>query len=363
MNRGALFYHLGVVRRPGDNKSRDFGNALSARALTGKVACVRLLHCLLLFLATICTLTSVVPQAKADSLSLTKEEQAWIAENSDVSIGVVADNEPYSFYLNGNIMGWTIDVIDQISAMTGLDLNPRLGSWPEIYGQFRLGRLDVIADISETESRSPFIRFTAPYHLRRTVIFENVDHPLADPGDIAALKTKRIGIISDIYYADELRAAGIEPVGYATYRDLMAAVAFGWVDVALAAEMTGNFFVRENGFTNVASTDSVPLTAIALEDFRLGVLRESDENSRILFTILDKAIKALSDETLDDITERWLSYRTDRATATGPLRLLPEEQAFIEDAPPITIGFMTDYEPFSFLENGRGRALPLTSPS
>lgn len=292
----------------------------------------------------------------ADPIDLTDEERAYIAKNPVASIGLVADNEPYSFYLNGKIMGWSVDVLDAISAMTGLDFAVRLGSWPEIYGQFRRGGLDVIADISLTEEREPFIAFTEPYHLRRTILFENIDRPLGDLADLDALKQRQIGVIRDIYYASALEKAGFQLQEYATYRDLMAAVAFGWVDGALAAELTGNFFIRENGFTNVVAAGALPLTAVSLEDFRLGVLEQSGD-AAVLSSILQKAVLALPAETLDEITGRWLTYRTGRTMNAGLLRLLPEEQAFIEEAPPLSIGFIIDYQPFSYLENGRGQGL------
>ena len=292
----------------------------------------------------------------AEPIELTPEERAYIAANRTATIGLVADNEPYSFYLNGKIMGWSVDVLDAISEMTGLDFAVRLGSWPEIYGQFRRGGLDVIADISLTEERERFIAFTEPYHLRRTILFENVDRPLGELTDLEALKQRRIGVIRDIYYANALKDAGFQLQEYATYRDLMAAVAFGWVDGALAAELTGNFFIRENGFTNVTAAGALPLTAVSLEDFRLGVLNRPGDDA-ILASILQKAVLALPAETLDEITGRWLTYRTGRTMNAGLLRLLPEEQAFIEEAPTFSIGFIIDYQPFSYLENGRGQGL------
>ncbi|TNB48818.1 transporter substrate-binding domain-containing protein [Martelella lutilitoris] len=301
-------------------------------------------------------LLGAVPTAGAQDLELSADERAYIAARGPVSVGVVADNDPYSFYRNGNIMGWTVDLIGVIGTMTGLDFKLRMGSWSDVYGQFRAGGLDVIADISETEERSRFITFTDPYHLRRTVLYENVDQPFDRPLTLDQLKQKRIGIIRDIYYADALREIGVTPVTYATYRDLMAAVAFGWVDGVLAAEMTGNFFLRENGFTNVANAGTPPLTAVALEDFRLGVLsRDGSEDAAMLADILEKAITAMPTDTLDAITTRWLSYRSERSMSTGPLRLLPEEQAFVKGAPPLKIGFSLDYEPFSYLDNGRGK--------
>ena len=287
---------------------------------------------------------------------LTEAEQEWVAANPTVTVGVVADNEPYSFFRNGNNMGWTIDVLASIEAATGLTIVPRMGAWREIYGTFREGGLDAIADISLTEARAPFIAFTDAYHLRRTVVFQNVDHPLPTPIDVETLADKRVGVIKDIYYTPALTQAGIEPVMYDTYRDLMAALAFGWVDAVIAAEMTGNFFARENGFLNIAPVGPLALTGVTLEDFRLGILKvDGDSDRTMLHAILSKAVAALPTAELAAITERWLSYRDGRIMSAGPFRLLPEEQEFIANTPPLKIGFISDYEPFSFLDNGRGQ--------
>ncbi|WP_176085074.1 transporter substrate-binding domain-containing protein [Martelella sp. HB161492] len=301
---------------------------------------------------------AVPSEAKLDQAQFSGAERDWIAAQGVISIGVVADNEPYSFYRNGQIMGWTVDVIDRIAAISGLKFDIRMGSWPEIYRQFQLGSLDAIADISKTDDRNGFINFTDPYHLRRTVLFENVDHPISAAQNIETLRHNRIGVIKDIYYQPALKAAGIAPVEYASYRDLMAAVAFGWIDAALAPEMTANFFIRENGFTNVAADGSPDIAAVALEDFRLGVLKLPDDANRsMLSAVLDKSVAALTNADLSAITERWLSYRAGRPQRAGPLRLLPEEQSFIENAPPLKVGFISDYEPFSFLSGGRGQGL------
>lgn len=308
---------------------------------------------LLLCIAVALTLAGAPGAVAAE---LTEAERQWVEDHPDVTIGVVSDNEPYSFFRNGRTMGWTLDVLERVSAETGIRFIPRMGAWPEIYRTFRAGGLDAIADISMTRERLPFINFTDAYHQRRTVVFQNVDSPLPDPVDIASLADRRVGVIADIYYTDALRDAGIEPVPYSTYRDLMAALAFKWVDAAIAAEMTGNFFARENGFSNISVAGTLPLASAALEDFRLGTMKADGETDRaMLAAILAKGVGAVPTDELAAITARWLTYRSDRPPLGAPLRLLPEERNFIANTPPLTIGYMNDYEPFSFLADGRGQ--------
>ena len=73
--------------------------------------------------------------------------------------------------------------LSSTSAMTGLDFAVRLGSWPEIYGQFRRGGLDVLAQhIFGTACAGPFsatqiydeVRKAHAYHALSRETFEQV---------------------------------------------------------------------------------------------------------------------------------------------------------------------------------------------
>lgn len=286
--------------------------------------------------------------AAPTALDLTPEEQAWIEAHRDVRMGVVEDNAPYSFFRDGTFLGFSVDLIDRLEAMTGLRITVRMGSWARIYNEFSEGRLDAIEAISFTESRARSVLFTAPYYLRRTMVFHNLDQPLPELEGLGALEGKRIGIVRDIYYADNLARTGLDLVPFDGYRDLVAALAFGWIDAVLAPELTGKFFARENGYFNVAVAGPVPTTTVSLEDFRFGV----SSDSPILRDILDKALAAIPDADLNAMLEHWRAIRPGLTLTAGPLRLSSEEQAFVAGTPVVRVGFMPDYWPFSYLDGG-----------
>ncbi|MCF8499442.1 MAG: transporter substrate-binding domain-containing protein, partial [Rhodospirillum sp.] len=289
--------------------------------------------------------------AAAPSEPFTERERAWIAEHQQIRLGVVSDHAPYSFFRHGQVMGWSIDLWRLLEARTGLTVRFRMGNWTEIYNEFLAGRLDAIDEISRTEERARAILFTDPYHLRRTHMFQDASRPLGRVRGVGDLKGNRIGIIKDIYYESALRSQGVILEEYAGYRDMVAALAFGWIDMALAPELTGKFFARENGFSSVVSLGAPTIAGLEMEDFRIGVL----QTNPILHGILSKALAAIPDRDLAAITDRWRAYRDGFEMGGGPMRLLPAEQTFIDGAPVIRVGFMPDYEPFSFLEDGLGQ--------
>ena len=125
------------------------------------------------------------------AVSLSQEEQALVQRHVPVKIGVVSGNEPYSFYRDGKINGFSIDILHAIEARTGLQFDIRVGNWTEVYNSFKDGRLDAIDAISMTEPRKAFTLYTNPYHLREIVLFESAVNPLADYRGFDTLKGKK----------------------------------------------------------------------------------------------------------------------------------------------------------------------------
>jgi len=285
------------------------------------------------------------------ALVLSPEERAWVAAHPEIYMGIVADNAPYSFFRDGTFQGFSVDLIARVEGLTGLRIHLRMGSWAQIFNQFRTGHLDAIEAISFTDARAGAILFTAPYYLRRTMVFHNTERPLPMGEGPHILDGKRVGVIRDIFYFDALAARGLEVVPFDEYRDLVSALAFGWIDAVLAPELTGNYFARETGFYNVAMAGPLPLTELALEDFRLGVSRADP----VLHRILDKALAAIPDAELSTMVDRWRTARPGLALTPGSLRLLPQERAFLAEKPVLRIGFMPNYAPFSSLRDGRAQ--------
>jgi polar amino acid transport system substrate-binding protein len=83
-----------------------------------------------------------------------------------VTIGVVADNEPYTFFEGRNPAGFSIDVLREVASNSNLVFDFRAGSWPDIYAAFLRGDLDAIDGISWRPDRAEKVLFSEPYHYR-----------------------------------------------------------------------------------------------------------------------------------------------------------------------------------------------------
>ena len=81
------------------------------------------------------------------------------------------DYAPYSFESGTRIHGLTVDILNRISDLTGLQVIPVEGQWVELLPLFRDGEIDVLANMSFRPERQAFTRFTEPYHTIPNVAF------------------------------------------------------------------------------------------------------------------------------------------------------------------------------------------------
>lgn len=283
----------------------------------------------------------------AYSLHLDDESSAFIKENPSITIGVMTDSEPYSWIENGQMMGFSIDVLEEISSHTGLKFEYRPGSWSEIFPAFLRGEIDAIDEISYQPDRAELILFTEPYYFRNQVIMHNIARPLTAFDSLEDLKPYRIGTVRDIYTLQLLSEQGLDITEYDAIPNLVQALAFGWVDAIIGPELTLNFLAERAGFSHVSTLTRAPLRGAEHEDFRIGVLKEN----KILHRILSQGLQAIPPERLSQMLGVWKEYGGQTFTNSNTFRLTEQQASYVRRLGPLKVGFMREYAPFSFVDN------------
>ncbi|WP_162149948.1 transporter substrate-binding domain-containing protein [Nitrincola alkalisediminis] len=270
-----------------------------------------------------------------------------------VSVGVVADNEPYSWMNASQPSGFSIDVLEKVASLTELTFEYRVGSWPEVYSAFLRGEIDVIDEISWSEERANSMLFTEPYHYRNTVIMQDSNRRLDSVQRIDGLRPYRIGILKDIYYAPLLYTQNLELVEYDLLPNLVRALAFGWVDAIIGPDVTLQFLAQRAGFRHLEVAGALSLDGVQQEDFRLAVLKDKPE----LHAKLESGLQSIEPEWLADLTVRWQEYGGKHLPLQTSFQLSQPEQDYIRQLGPLRVGLMRDYAPFSFLDGGSVQGL------
>ena len=266
-----------------------------------------------------------------------------------ITIGVVADNEPYSFFEGRIPTGFSIDVLREVARNANLTFDFRAGSWPDIYAAFLRGDLDAIDGISWRPERAEKILFTEPYHFREVYLMRDSARylpPIQNLKDLAGLK---IGVVENIYYLDRLQEEDLTIQTYDTLPSLVRALAFGWVDVAVGPRLTMEYLANQAGFRFLEMAGPAPLNQLSREDFRIGV-RVGDQ---LLLDRLQAGLDAIPTNRLSNLRERWQEFGGYSSEQSARLPLSSEQLRFLASLGPVRVGFMDDYAPFSFTDGGR----------
>ncbi|MAK56704.1 MAG: diguanylate cyclase [Pusillimonas sp.] len=269
-----------------------------------------------------------------------------------VSIGVVADNEPYSSFGANGTEGFSIDVLNEIGRISGLKMVYRVGSWSDIFAAFQRGELDAVDEISWREDRAKKMLFTRPYHIRQTIVMHDTRRPLPPINSLEDLKPFRVGSLKDIYYSSVLQEAGLETTEYSLQPEMVQALSFGWIDAIIGPEVTLNYFARQKGFVNLEVASPAPLNGQDKEDFRIAVALDQPD----LHTKLDNALGQIDPQWLEKLRIRWQEFGG-RPLSSTQFELSPSQKATIRQQGPLRVGLMRDYAPLSFDNEGKVQGL------
>ncbi len=203
----------------------------------------------------------------APTLTLTAEEQRWLAQHPVVRVHNEKDWRPFNYNTDGQPQGYSIAFCDLLAEKIGFRAEYIAGkTWDEYMQMIRDKELDVMLNIARTEERGNYILFTDPYLT-----------------------------IAPILYSRE----GTDPVS--SIEDL-----FGSAAVV-------------NYYTNMLLVDNLQLggrLGIDAEnpaDLRLGVR----DDWRVFQAILQKGIDAVTEEERGALESKWLSRPRTGASETG----------------------------------------------
>ena len=269
---------------------------------------------------------------------------AWSSVTEPVSIGIVADNKPYTSMVGRTASGFSIDIVREVARQSGLDIEFRAGTWPEVFGAFERGEIDIIEGISYNDDRARTVQFTKPYHIRQMHLMHDPVNPLKNIDSLKSLNNYRIGVVRDVYFRDALQTAGVSLVTYDSIPGLIRALAFGWVDGIIGPELTLDYYANQAGFRFLEIAGPAPLGEWSKEDFRLGVLKANDE----LFKVVSDGLAAIPDKRIEELFKRWQEYGGTSIAESSGFTLSDAHQRYISEVGPVRVGFMTDYAPFSF---------------
>jgi len=104
-------------------------------------------------------------QNRRHTFQLSDKQREWLDLVPEVSVGIVKDWHPYEYLDEEGVpRGISIDVFNIAEEMTGQKFNfVAYDSWDSLIEEFKVGEIDMVANISATDKRRAFAEFTSSY--------------------------------------------------------------------------------------------------------------------------------------------------------------------------------------------------------
>ncbi len=261
-------------------------------------------------------------QVLAKPIFLTEEEKIFIKKNPLVKIGLMPDFAPFSYYTKNTPVGFEHELLNILSERTGLVFEKTIAKWTTIYTAFKNKELDVITSISYKEYREPFTNFTSSYYDIPIMVFVRDD--FGKYLGIESLKGKKVGVLKDVFYIEELKKVGnIDLVYYDTYESLTKDLVFGKIDALMQNLTNINYFIKKNLYSNIKLASELILPNTKKEDLRLGV----NPQKPLLKSILQKALDSITKKEKEKLVTKWIG--SIKEYKGGHIELDKNERAYI----------------------------------
>ncbi|MCO6058714.1 EAL domain-containing protein [Pseudomonas sp. MOB-449] len=236
----------------------------------------------------------------AGALTLTPEEQSWLASHGEFRLGIDASWPPFEFRDDqGRHQGLAADYIDLIRQRLDLKLTPvEPSSWSEVLQRARNGDLDLLPGIMSTPERQQYLLFTRPYLDFPIVILSQTRGP--QPSKVESLYGLRVGVVSD-YAPHELLRTQHPDLSLQTYSSVAAALqalATGQVDAFVGDLASSVWSLRQLKLEGISISGETP--------YRYQLAMATPKNQPILAGILDKFFAEITPEEAAAIQERWV---------------------------------------------------------
>ena len=243
---------------------------------------------------------------KKEQITLTPEEQAWLAQEHTVKVRVL-NIPPYIILKDdGDPEGISIDYLKLISDRTGIKFNYHYSGkpFPEALDELKRHQgPDLITSIVRTPEREKSILFSKDYIRSPYVIFTHIENKQFI-SDIADLYGKKIAVTAGTVIHDKIMAANpdLSLVGFDNDDEAIEALATHKADAYIGNLTLASFLILEKGFSNLKIAGPTPFGDHV---FSYGIRNDWPE----LASIIDKVLASISQEEQAGIRNKYISIQ------------------------------------------------------
>ena len=247
------------------------------------------------------------------ALQLTEEEKQFVANQPTLNVSNELNWPPFDYAQGGRPNGYSIDIVELIAQMTGLNVRFINGfSWPELIELYKAGEIDLLQSVIATDTNRQLGLLGSPYaQLPYALVTRDNFGAL---NDLSELNGKQLAIPAGWSTIPILRSRypEIDIVETGSTLDALERVMDGEAAAALDSEVIMRFLQRTYFLSGLQFHDEASFGDSQLPD-TLHIVVPPDRPQ--LRQLLDKAIAALGEEQFQYLSAKWLEPDQTRGTS------------------------------------------------
>ncbi|MFA9393689.1 MAG: ATP-binding protein [Halodesulfovibrio sp.] len=244
------------------------------------------------------------------------EERDWLSKNYTVNVGVDKNFFPIEGLDDkGRYTGVASDYLRILEKLTGLSFNISVaGDWPSVLAEVKAGKLDMLAALAPSPSRSKFLTFTEPYIAMPGIIV--VQRGSGEDLTLADLKGKTVAVVKRYVWHDYLEEFNkdIKLDVVEDSQEGLQHVSFGQADAMVDFQFSITHKIKQSGILNLQVGGGVALNS--------GITMGVRKDLQILRGILNKALKRITPEEQNAITGKWVKVTENSAMSNSAIAVM-----------------------------------------
>lgn len=301
---------------------------------------------LLLFSSTVFahTANDPLPVTDAPRLTLTANEQTWLAEHPIITLGG-GIYPPLNFIdTQGKSIGITPDYLNLIAQRLGIQINMVSGDWSEIQALAKEHNLDGLSLSLKNTEREEYLDFAGPYTTLQYAIFVNKE--TQGITNLDDLTSKRVGVLAGDYSISFINEnhPDIDLVLYDTHEDIVHALVNREINALLENLPTISYIIDKSLITG--------LKVAGLPTSMHGDLYVAVRKDWPQFTaILNKAFASISKQQHQIIKNKWIALYS-KAAKKPQLALTMKQKSWLAEHNVVRVR-VSDLPPYMIIKAGR----------
>lgn len=198
---------------------------------------------------------------------------------------------------NGDVVGFDVDVGQEIADRLGVELNYVTGEWSGLIEGLRAGRYDgILGSMAITLERYKTVDFTIPYYYSGAQLVVRKDSGITDPSEMAG---KAIAVATGTNYEQDAANLGAEVKLFDDDNGTLMELISGRVDGVITDRL-----VALKAMNEIEGGDGLTLAGDILRLEEMGIAINKNDDS--LRDAIDGILSDMHDDgTLTAISEKW----------------------------------------------------------